>query len=148
MVIRRLLRVALPGAVTLAWSGDAYAPMPTALLGEYSVQAGTGFGTYDIALALEAIADSVHGRWRLAWQATCATEDGVVAGTLVGDRLTLRLLPDQAGEGTYALGLRVERGDSMLPGTIRGEATNGTTLCVVQQGSALTLHRGEVAAFP
>ena len=76
MVIRRLLRVALPGAVTLACSGDAYAPMPTALLGEYSVQAGTGFGTYDIALALEAIADSVHGRWRLAWQATCATGMG------------------------------------------------------------------------
>jgi hypothetical protein len=65
-----------------------------------------------------------------------------------GGSLTLSLLPDQAGEGTYALGLRVERGDSTLPGTIRAVATNGTTLCVVEQGSALTLHRGEVAAFP
>jgi hypothetical protein len=35
---------------------------------------------------------------RLAWQATCATEDGLLAGTLIGDRLTLRLLPDQPGE--------------------------------------------------
>ena len=129
-------------------SDAAYAPTPTALIGEYSIQAASGFGTYDLALALEAVNDSVHGRWRLAWQATCATEDGLVAGTLVGDRLTLHLSSDQAGEGTYNLRLRVEPGDSTLPGTIRAEATNGTTLCVVQQGAALTLHRGDVVAFP
>lgn len=67
---------------------------------------------------------------------------------LVGDRLTLRLLPDQDTEGTYALGLRVERGDSTLLGTIRAEVTNGTTLCLVEQGAVVTLHWGEVEAFP
>ena len=35
MMIRRLLRVALPVAVILACSDAAYAPTPTALLGEY-----------------------------------------------------------------------------------------------------------------
>ena len=148
MAALRVQRVALLCAAGVACGDSAYAPEPTALVGEYAVHAGTGFGTYDLAVALEAVADSVHGRWRLAWQASCATEDGIVAGTLVGDRLTLRLLPDQDGEGTYALGLRVERGDSTLPGTVRADETNGTTLCVVEQGAAVTLHRVAVVAFP
>jgi len=148
MIARGVQRVALFCAAGVACGDSAYAPEPTALVGEYSVQVGTGLGTYDLALSLEAVADSAHGRGRLAWQATCATEDGLLAGSLTGDRLALRLLPDQDAEGTYALELRVERGDSTLPGTIRAEETNGTTLCVVPQGSPMILHRGEVEAFP
>jgi hypothetical protein len=125
----------------LACGDSAYAPTPAALVGQYSVRAGTGFGTYDLSLALETVADSVHGRWLISWRTTCATEDGPLEGTLVGDHLTLRLLPDQEFEGTYALALRVERGESRLPGTITAEVTNGTTLCVVQQGSVVTLRR-------
>lgn len=148
MGIRRGRWLAPICAAGLACGDPAYAPTPANLVGEYSLQAGTGFGTYDLALALETVADSVHGRWRIAWQTSCSTEDGPLEGTLVGDRLNLRLLSDQDFEGTYALRLRVERGDSTLPGAIAAEATNGTTLCVVQQGSVVTLRRGEVVAFP
>jgi hypothetical protein len=148
MRVRRGRWLLLIGAAGLACGDSAYAPTPAALVGEYSVQAGTGFGTYELALALETVADSVHGVWRLSWQATCSTEDGALEGTLVGDRLNLRLLSDQEFEGTYALRLRVERGDSTLPGTIAAEVTNGTTGCVVQPGSVVTLRRGDVVAFP
>jgi hypothetical protein len=148
MGIRRGCWLVLICAAGLACGDSAYAPTPAALVGEYSVRAGTGFGTYDLALALETVADSVHGRWLIAWQTTCATEDGPLEGTLMGDRLTLRLLPDQESEGTYGLRLRVARDDSTLPGTIAAEVTNGTTLCVVKQGSVVTLRRGEIVTFP
>lgn len=144
-----LRHVLLIAGLLTARSEPSYAPDPASLLGEYSgsVTPGGNLSQYTIAVALEEITDSISGRWYLSYQATCATEDGPLRGSLSGDELTLRLLPDQDLEGTYVLRLRVAPGDSVLRGSLTAEVNNGTLLCGLE-ADPLDLRRGETGVFP
>jgi hypothetical protein len=85
----------LVATLLAACSDTPYEPTPERLLGEFSGQAGTGFETYNLFLAVDEVSDSVRGVWSLSFQATCATHDGPFSGILDGDELRLRLRPDE-----------------------------------------------------
>jgi hypothetical protein len=118
-----------------------------------SGRAGEGFETYDLFLAVDQVADSVRRLWSLSFTATCATHDGAFSGTLEGDRLHLRLRPDETSEATLDLQVRVLPGDSLLSGGLTlvqaGSVPPGTpALCGSDELAAITLHYGEVAGLP
>ncbi|HET6798445.1 MAG TPA: hypothetical protein VFH40_14895 [Gemmatimonadales bacterium] len=144
---------AVIGALLLACGDTPYEPTPARLLGEFSGQAGTGFQTYDLFLAIDEVRDSVRGLWSLTWQASCATQDGPFSGVLDGDQLRLRLLPDETHEATLDLRVRVQPGDSVLSGRVTlvaaGSVPQGSpALCISDELAPITLHYGEVAGFP
>ena len=145
----------LIGGLLLACGDSAYEPTPERLIGEFSGRAGSGFETYDLFLAVDQVSDSVRGFWSLSFTATCATHDGPFSGVLAGDRLQIRLRPDEATEATLDLSLRVHPGDSILTGELRLVAPgafppdyDGPALCGSDELAPITLHYGEVAGLP
>jgi hypothetical protein len=151
---RGLLRSTLLAFVLLGACSDApYEPTPERLIGEFSGQAGGGFQTYGLFLAVDQVADSVRGLWSLGFQATCATHDGPFSGVIDGDELRFRLRPDEASEATLDLRLRVLPGDSVLTGSLTlvepGSVPAGSpALCGSDELAPITLHYGEVAGLP
>ena len=128
---------------------------PERLVGEFSGRAGSGFETYDLFLAVDPVSDSVRGVWSLSFTATCATQDGPFSGILEGDRLQLRLRPDEAAEATLDVSLRVLPGDSLLSGQLSIVAPGsyptdyqGPVLCGSDELAPITLHYGDVAGLP
>lgn len=127
---------------------------PRDLIGEFAGQAGNEFETYNLFLAVDQVDDSVRGLWSMSFQATCATHDGPVSGTLVGDQLQLRLRPDEDYEATLDLWLRVSPGDTVLsgrpilvePGSVPGYG--GPALCGSDEFDPVVLHQGEVEGMP
>ena len=102
----------------LACGDSPYQPTPEALVGEFSGSAGDGFESYSLFLAVDEVGDSVRGLWSLSFTAACATHDGPFSGTLAGDRLRLRLRPDEGYEATLDLNAQVLPGDSVLAGPL------------------------------
>lgn len=146
-------RALLTLAILWGCSEAPYTPTPDRLVGEFSGNAGEGFETYGLFLAVDEVADSVRGEWSLGFQATCATHDGPFSGVLDGDRLRLRLRPDEAYEATLDLRLQVLPGDSVLTGTValvaRGDVREGyPALCGSDELAPITLHYGEVDGLP
>jgi hypothetical protein len=138
-----------------ACSDTPYEPTPERLLGEFSGRAGEGFENYGLFLAVDQVADSVRGVWSLSFQATCATHDGPFSGVLDGDRLRLRLRPDEPTEATLDLQVKVLPGDSVLTGSLTLVAPGtlppgygGPALCGSDELARITLHYGEVAGLP
>jgi hypothetical protein len=128
--------------------GDSpYAPTPTALMGEFSGDAGQNFKIYNLFLAVQTTGDSIRGSWSLSFLTTCSTHDGPFSGTLAGDRLTLHLEPDEAYEASLDLTLRVHPGDSVLTGQMALVAEGTEPLCF-SDFTPITLHRGEVLGLP
>lgn len=144
-----LLALTLLGAC-----GDPpYSPTPERLLGEFHGNAGEGFETYGLSLAVDEVGDSVRGVWSLGFQATCATHDGPFSGILHKNQLRLRLRPDEAYEATLDLLLFVQPGDSVLTGSLtlvsRGSVPDDRpALCGSDELAPVTLHQGEVDGFP
>jgi hypothetical protein len=141
------------GAVLLACGDSTYEPTPARLIGEFSGQAGTGFQTYDLFLAVDEVGDSLRGLWSLAFQATCATQDGPFSGVLDRDQLRLRLQPDETHEATLDLLVRVQPGDSVLSGRLTLVSAGSVpprfpALCISDELAPIILHHGEVAGFP
>jgi hypothetical protein len=146
---------ALLGGLLLACGGTPYEPSPERLLGEFSGRAGTGFETYDLLLAVDQVSDSVRGVWSLSFPASCASHDGPFSGVLAGDKLRLRLRPDETQEATLDLAIRVLPGDSVLSGQLTLVAPGtfppgyqGPALCGSDELAPITLHSGEVDGFP
>lgn len=140
-------------ALLVACSDAPYEPNPARLIGEFSGNAGQGFQTYSLFLAVDQVDDSVRGLWSLGFQATCATHDGPFSGIIEGDELRLLLEPDEGYEATLGVRLRVLPGDSVLsgqltlvaPGSLPGD---GPTLCGSDELAPITLHYGEVPGMP
>jgi hypothetical protein len=144
----RLAALWLTVLTTLAACSDSpYQPDPGALVGEFSGRAGSDSETYDLFLAIDQVSDSVHGLWSLAYLTSCSTHDGPFSGTLSGDRLLLRLRPDEAYEATFELSLRVLRGDSLLTGRILSVVPGASPVCFSEY-AAITLHHGDVGGLP
>jgi hypothetical protein len=124
-----------------------YQPNPGALVGEFSGRAGSDLETYDLFLAVDEVSDSVRGLWSLSYLTSCTTHDGPFSGTLAGDRLLLRLRPDEAYEATLEVSLRVLRGDSVLSGQILSVVPGADPLCFADH-APITLHYGDVTGLP
>lgn len=139
-------------ALLLACGDSPYQPTPEALVGEFSGTAGSGLETYNLFLAVDEVGDSVRGLWSLSFTATCSTQDGPFSGVLDGDRLELRLRPDEGYEATLDLDVQVFPGDSVLLGPLTlvapGETGDGPALCGSDQLAPITLHQGEVDGLP
>ena len=131
----------------LACSDSPYEPTPGNLIGEFSGQAGQNFQAYDLFLAIDSVADSVRGLWSLAFVTDCPTHDGPFSGTLQGDRLQLRLRPDEGYEATLDLTMRVLPGDSLLSGDLALVALGSEPLCF-DEFASIRLHKGEVNGLP
>jgi hypothetical protein len=145
----------LVATLLAACSDTPYEPTPERLLGEFSGQAGTGFETYNLFLAVDEVSDSVRGVWSLSFQATCATHDGPFSGILDGDELRLRLRPDEETEATLDLRARVLPGDSVLTGPLTLVAPGtfppgygGPALCGSDELAPIRMHQGEVVGLP
>jgi hypothetical protein len=139
---------ALVGLSLLAACGEtSYEPTPARLVGEFSGRAGDGFQTYDLFLSVDAAGDSVRGLWSLAFLTSCSTHDGPFSGTLEGDRLKLRLRPDEGYESTFDVDVRVLPGDSVLTGNLSLVQMGGEPLCF-EEYAPITLHYGEVNGLP
>lgn len=139
-------------ALLLACGDSPYEPTPARLIGEFTGQAGTDLRTYLLFLTVDQVGDSVRGQWTLAFQTSCATHDGPFSGTLDGDRLRLRLRPDEDYEATLDATLRVLPGDSLLNGQLTlvelgSVPGGGQTLCF-DEFDPITLKHGEVAFLP
>jgi hypothetical protein len=130
-----------------ACSDSPYQPDPEALVGEFSARAGSGFETYDLFLAVDQVSDSVRGLWSLSYPTTCFTHDGPFSGTLSGERLLLRLRPDEPHEATFEVSLRVLPGDSVLTGRILSVIPGTSPLCFSDY-APITLHYGDVNGLP
>jgi hypothetical protein len=138
-----LLALALAGGC-----GEAYAPTPEHLLGEFSGRAGDGFHDYGLFLAVDQVSDSVRGLWSLSFSATCATHDGPFSGIVDGDQIRLRLRPDEAQEATLDFRARVLPGDSVLIGGLTVVVPGAQPLCGSDALAPITMHQGEVAGLP
>jgi hypothetical protein len=138
--------------VLLACGDSPYQPTPEALVGEFSGTAGDGFEAYSLFLAVDEVGDSVRGLWSLSFMAACATHDGPFSGTLTGDRLRLRLRPDEGYEVTLDLNAQVFPGDSVLAGPLTlvaaGDGGTGPALCGSDQLAPIRLTYGEVGGLP
>jgi hypothetical protein len=154
MVRNIVLAVAFLAACGDPPSEPPYEPIPARLVGEFMGHAGDGFEAYQLFLAVDEVADSVRGLWSLAFQASCATHDGLFSGILNGDQLLLRLQPDEVYEATLDVSLRVFPGDSVLSGQVtlvkRGDIPgyDGPALCGSDQLAPITLHFGEIDGLP
>jgi hypothetical protein len=127
---------------------DAYEPTPEHLVGEFSGRAGEGAHDYGLFLAVDQVSDSVRGLWSLSFSATCATHDGAFSGILDGDELRLQLRPDEGGEVTLDVRLRVLPGDSVLAGVLTVVVPGSVPLCGTDDLAPITMHFGEVAGLP
>jgi hypothetical protein len=128
----------------------AYQPTPARLVGEFLGDAGEGFQTYSLFLAIDEVTDSVRGLWSLSYTATCATHDGPFSGTLTSDELRLRLRPDEDYEATLDVVLRVVPGDSVLTGdpAVIAHGNVPGPPCGSDELAPITLHSGDVAGLP
>jgi hypothetical protein len=149
----RSWRTLLTLILLVACGDPPYAPTPARLIGEFSGHAGEGFEAYGLFLAVDQADDSVRGLWSVSFQATCATHDGPFSGILDGDRLQLRLRPDEDYEATLAVTLRVLPGDSVLTGPVAlvepGNVPDGfPALCGSDELAPIALHYGEVDGLP
>jgi hypothetical protein len=142
--------VLILAALVLGCGEDPYQPTPDRLVGEFSGGAGQGFGTYELFLALDQVADSVRGLWSLSFQASCAPHDGPFSGVLDGNQLRLRLRPDESYEATLDLTARVMPGDTLLGASLKVVALGqgNIPLCGSNQLAPIALHYGEVDWFP
>lgn len=142
----------LPLLLLGACGDSPYEPVPEALIGDFSGTAGSGFETYNLLVRVEEIGDSVRGLWSLSFQASCATQDGPFSGVLEGNRLRLRLRPDEATEATLDLNVRVLPGDSVLTGPLTllasGDVGTGPALCGSDQLAPVTLHSVAAGGLP
>jgi hypothetical protein len=144
----RLAALWITALTVLGACSDApYQPNPGALVGEFSGRAGSDFETYDLFLAVDQVSDSVRGLWSLSYLTSCTTHDGPFSGTLAGDRLLLRLGPDEPTEATFEVSLRVFRGDSVLSGEIVSAVPGTDPLCFAEH-APITLHYGDVNGLP
>ena len=130
-----------------ACSDSPYQPEQAALVGEFSGRAGTDFKTYHLFLAVDEVSDSVRGLWSLSYVTTCFTHDGPFSGSLSGDRLRLRLRPDEPHESTFEVGLRVLPGDSVISGQVALVVPGEGPQCFSDH-APITLHYGEVNGLP
>jgi hypothetical protein len=134
-------------ATVVACDDSPYQPNTGALVGEFSGRAGSDLETYELFLAVDQVSDSVRGLWSLSYLTSCSTHDGPFSGTLSGDRLLLRLQPDEADEATFEVSLRVLRGDSVLSGQIISVVPGASPLCF-NDYAPITLYYGDVNGLP